>query len=385
MRTPTLLFIIFTLTFAFFLPFSGAQNPDEPAPPSAVTIEVFEVYRWNPTSNVYDSRFNITFNKSIDDDGTLTYNWWGTNAGSCLSPCLLATDLVGSFTPPTGGETGRTNWLYFRSDSSGGTDANWTYYITANKTGQEESIFSCSVNVDLNVNGSFSQCGDTIEAPEGVGLLSQASPTATTFGIVDMRWFLSPDDPDQANGTFDYWPAQGPKPSLMTNYTGATPTVRSEGIQNFSFDVGGNGGKFPFYGKVLARDPLTHQRSDYSCIAFVDAGQQYASSGCGTFSTNLADIAGDEPQCMFTNCTLIAEYIGAEESMVAYLYGAFVLLGIGIMCFLAGGFVVGILGLVLTICLLTAFAIFPVWMLITVFALCLTMVVLKLMPGGASE
>jgi hypothetical protein len=390
MKAPILPFIILLLLSSTFAPFSDAQSVTKPSPPAKLVVEVTEVLKWNPYGEEFQSFWNLTFTKSAEDSGSLKYNlYMGGGVGCTAVPCLISSDIFSAFGASIGSVPSRTNWYWLRSDVSGAANAtsNLTIYLTANNTGVggQESVLSCGVTVDFRVNLSQDQCGDTIAAPAGLGLLSTASPTATTFGIVDMRWFLSTNDPNTTYGEYNYWPAQGAKPSLMTNYTGAIPTSSGNGIQNFSFDVGGNGGKFPFYGKVLARDPLTHQRSDYSCTAFVDASQQYASSGCGSFSTNLADISAGDATFPFMNITETAELMGSDTSVVAYLLGAAVIMGISLMCFVFGGFVIGVLGTVLSIVLIAAFGILPTWILITLFLISVTILVIKMTPGGTNQ
>lgn len=390
MKAPTLLLAIFCIMLTLFSPFSMAQTLQEPSPPASLVVEVHEVLKWNPFGNEYQSFWNLTFTKSAEDDGTLEYNLYMSGGVGCdPTPCLISADIFTAYGANIGNVPDRDNWFWLESDVAGAADApsNLTLYLTANNTGVggDESVFSCGVSVDFRVNLSQDQCGDNIAAPAGVGLLATASPTAATFGIVDMRWFVSANDPDQVNGSYDYWPSQGSKPSLMANYSGANPSPRGSGIMNFSFDVGGDGGKFPFYGKVLARDPLTHQRSEYSCIAFVDASQQYASSGCGTFSTNLADIAAGEATYPFINITETADLMGADTSLVAYLLGAATIMGIAVMCFYYGGFIIGVLGTVLSIVLIAAFGILPVWLLITLFLISVTVLTLKLATTGGDS
>lgn len=386
MKAPTPLFLIFALFIVSFSPNSHAQTLAEPSPPESLTVEIYEVLKWNPFGNEFQSFFNLTFTKSAEDDGTLKYNFYMLGGVGCdIEPCLISADIFSAYGSNIGSIPGYDDWFWLRSDVAGAADApsNLTLYLTANNTAEgEESVFSCGVEVDFRVNLSFAQCGEEIEAPRGVGLLATASPTAETFGLVDMRWYLSEDDPNATNGTFQYWPSIGPKPSLMSNYTGATPTVRQNGMQNFTFDVGGNGGKFPFYGKVMARDPATHRRSDYSCVVYIDAAQQYSSSGCGEFSTSLAEIAAGDPEAPFINLTQTASDLGMTVETAAYIFGAAVILGIAVMCFVFGGFIIGILGTILGIVLIAAFGILPTWLLITLFLIAVSIVVIKLSPGG---
>jgi hypothetical protein len=399
MRPVATLLLLLGLLIALGGPLASAQNQTKPAPPAGMVVEVTRVETWNPDDASFQSWFNVTFPLSPQDpdqiNGDFLYTMWinGVRVGENVNFTGCGGIVCSGPIPQ------RPGWAFWLNDlaASGGIPTAHTINLTAKNASSlnTESLWSCSVTIDLIVNGSHEQCGVNIEPPPGVSLLSL---TRSRFNevdgelfsipaITDIRWHLSPDDTNQTSGEFDYYVYQGPTPGSIINFSGATPQFLSPGLMNFSIETfsSAENARFPLYARVLARDPYTHQRSSFSCTAYVTSGAPFGSGGCGTLSTSLHDVLPETPTFPFANLTQSAEFLGISINMVGGLMGGATLMGLVLAALTTRSMVLANVAGTILMGLLASFSIIPIWVYALTFLASISYVVLKLIPQGGES
>lgn len=364
------------LLLLLLLPSSSAQSETRPAPPERAVLEVYRVEQWDPDSTSYQAWWNLTFQLSSNDpdqvNGALDYNLWfnGTRILSAIS--LQAVP-------------GREGWVYFNNDfaASAGDSGVYSLALTANNTTAEESILSCSLSATFRSNNSYTQCGATISAPPGVSAITTREANETAGAIVQVRWKLSEDDVDQVSGAFDYWLYVGSALGSMYNQT-ITPSLDEAGVLVAEVEYfTAPGASFTNYNKVMARDPLTHQRSDFSCTVFVQAGALYERQACGTLGAPGGGPVAGEPSFPMVDLDGTSAASGISVGILGAMLGVAFVFGLATMGFLMGGIIAGGAATALGIVFLGVTGIMPLWVLILIFLVAVTVIVLFFRSGSS--
>lgn len=434
---PLLLFILLTPTVS-----AAAADP-----PGTLIVDVVGFAQF--PQGAYVARLNVTFELSPDDNQTVPgfgYTMCGFNAP--FGPC---TSLNSSLIPignRTGWAYGGTQTIV-ESCAVGDSCANYpptnlTYNLTA-WNGTTPSTMTCNVTIDFTSvsnyqndpansqaiensgnlystlffpyggNGTgydgrstYHACGKnaTLESPDGLNaiVMTPYGPAITDPSVTYAHWKLSPTETNTSVGNYDYYlfrsssmplnPALVYRGALVKPYANDSSGVRTNAwtqsgcticpVESFDDPNVVN----PLYLRVMARDNVTHQRSDFSCYVLVNQGQQYSASACGSLGLptgieyQFTGTISPTPVFPFMNVNSWSASVGVSAFNGGIILGlVFVAFAAGIGFIVAraiGGLTFGVVGIVGAF----VFGLFPTWLLFVVFGAALAVIVLKSMKGN---
>lgn len=371
------------LLFLLLLPSVGALAP-APVPSLVAEVERVSFYASPPTQ--FEAFVNLTWRLSPDDPdqsvGAFNYSLYSNR--TTYSTGWLPQYNLSRIPIPA-----RPGWVYARVDFADyATEQSFVraYNLTVRaplNAAPNVSTPSCLVSIDAARNGSFSQCGDGIEPPVGVSALvdraasASDSQTNTTF-----RWRPSANDTNQSSPEFDYWLYQGRDPTRLRYYKDP-PTLESPGVLRSTVTSYTTVGEtFPHYAFVVARDPLTHQRSDASCTVHVLGGAMYRAGTCGDIEVPAGGFVGGGPTFPLLDVAATADALDMPEGMLAGVLAATLVLAFACMGWAAGRIVGASVGGLGSLGFATALGLMPLYVLILVFLLSMVLIVFSIKRGG---
>lgn len=426
------------LLFLFCAAPSASASDAYPLPPAAWVIDLTSFNEFSSgASYQWQANFNTSMRLSADDPsqttGTLSYYLYGARTdgspagggAGCATPLFLQIDdstcagFLGVIVNGTGGSpgfaiTGRAPWVWAGSGpgsyaTSGFDDLNLTLYTaTYNVTSSKVGGASCGLAVQWTdgrlvpagmassypttlLQTGHLECGTLNDPPAGVNglVISQyANATCTDVGTApcsttNVSWALSPDDPNQTVGQFEYWTfsrSENQRPDASV-YAGVrtTPVGQAYHLLNLS---GGVGTSDPLYVEVVARDNLTHQRTNFSCTIFVQSGSLYSGGACGALGMPTGGASDGTPSFPGLDLPTLAPELGLTSETLGYIVGALTVLGTLLGGFAFAGKVGGFIGAVLGVGLAALLNLVGLWFVVVLFFAAALAVALKLRGGG---
>lgn len=375
------LFLFLSLLTILF--FAGSALAARPEAPPTVAIDVTAATSWlNAGVPQYSGTVNVTFLLSPDDPdqsaGDPTYTEYVTG----LSPGTL-----------TVSPAARAGWVYYSTSYGPFTDATAivTWNITWNDgSGAEgESAPSCEVTIDFRILGDHDQCDPeslgTPRAPTGLNgiIVEELTPTE---GRTDLRWTVSQDDPDQAQGDFTYVVRfrndDYPEGTYSEN-DDPTDASDADGIRYYMDEYGG-GASFVVTYDVFAKDPRTRLWSGYSCAIMLDQDAIHYQDSCGNLTVPDVTLNPGGPQFPLVNVTAGAEAFGLSTVTFGLILGAGTILAGAALGFATAGPVgAGVMGTV-AVAFAAALNLFPAWAIVVLFLAAVGIAVTFWTRGGSS-
>lgn len=373
------------LLFFFLLPTSMAAAPRGVDALVAESISV--AYQAAPPS-FFDSKLNLTWRLSPDDPdqsvGAFNYTLYDNRT-------LSATGWFPTYNLSRTPVPGRPGWVYNGNLQIASTATDSSYVIGYNMTVQD--VFSASPNVsapsclltfEAAQPGAHTQCGWTIEPPRGVSALVDSLVRLESSQVTDttFRWRLSVNDTDQTNGSFDYWFFYGLSPETMFR-NDETQSVDTPGVRRLTMETSKAAGEaFHEYARFVARDPMTHQRSAYSCTVQVLGGAIYRASTCGDIQVPSGGFVGDGPTFPLINVPEAADTLDLPESVLAGILAAILVFGFISLGWLFAEVVGATVGGVGSVGLAAELGLIPIYTLIVAFLLAMVIIVAYFRRGG---
>lgn len=369
-----LLLLLFALA-----PVASALTPDVVRP---VVAEVTYVETYESAGVQYDADVNLTWKLSANDPDQTTGSFgYRVVIGQGAEPTLWITPASIAAVP------NRAGWVYYVQQLAvgAGTATNFNFTIVANDTAS--SGFSCIVSLTVTTLTNQSQCDSEFAEPEGVSLLTTTRASTDYGANATLRWRVSANDTDQTNGTgLEYWTWIGPAPESMFNYTGNAQSVDSTGVLSKvveQFTV--PDGVVPLYAKVRARDSWTHERSEFSCVVFVENGEPHQGAQCGTLP--MPDGAfGELGNVTFPMADLdvLADMMQTEPWVVGAFLGTVTVFGLALAGLMWAGPVGAAVGGTLGLAFTAALAVLPAWFLVIIVFVSALIIAAGFSRGGGS-
>ena len=394
------IFQIVLLFALLFLP-SALAATIEPVP--AFVVQVASTQTYTTPQGAFSAQNNFTFMLSPSDPdqvtGSLNYTIW-ENDTTANGWTELNCYSVGNCN--RGAIPGRPGWVYILADvgtaafSEGpiqpGEIDTYVFNVTAH-TLTESSVGSCLASVEQRLNGSHGQCGaPQIFAPLGVAATVLSRPSNATSNI-EVRWPLSLNDTNQTQGNFSYrvfYDYSGPAGLNVVNATlGLDPyqagyDLNGTRLFNSSWGLGGS---VQLGFRIRAEDPLTHQWSNVTCTALVNAQNVLESGGCGSLSAYTTSLPSIAPGPTFPMLDIPAQAatMGIDSATLGYLVAG---LFSGILMIL-GYLVAREVGILIAGALSFAFGaalgLVPPWLVVVGFTLSVSIIVIATTKGGRSS
>lgn len=372
----------------------GAATAGTPSPPQAIVREVTAVTFFAFPPGQFSSDSILTWRLSAEDpdqiNGTFTYTVY-VNQTDAPDGWLRVN---ASHLPLAG----RPGWVYTTKTDTGpffgvnqtppqGGIVDYTINMTA-WNGTSESAKSCLVTVRATVVGSHDQCGaPVIRPPNGANALVNVTSNQTRGGNIDIRWGLSPDDPNNQTGNFTYEVYQSTSVNgAATPFTsvGVDPVTGADanGVRYFNQAHSSGTASFVASFKIIAKDPLTRQWANFSCVATVNSQNLYESNGCGSLSTLPAPSIAGGPQFPLLDVAAFATQTGLSLDLVGWL-----LSGVFLLCVTISGFRVAegagaLIGASLGFVAVVIMGLMPLWITVVVFMAAVTVLVFTMRGGG---
>lgn len=366
------------LLILLFVPFSSATNPDVV---ESVSAEVTLRELYGGPLDLFDVDINVTWQLSANDPDQVNGDWgYRFVYGEGEEPSLWL-----DVTPVP--ITDRSGWVSAVLQVAGSGVGTYNITVVANDTAAEPadaaaSELSCVMEIDAR-DDMHAECGTGIEAPPGVSAIVVAEATADYGANTTVRWALSEDDPNQTAGDYDYWVYSGEALDAMFNRSDITISQDSDGVLRATLeDFTAPAGTFPQYVKVMARDPLTYQRSDFSCVVFVQGGEIYERQACGVLGSPSGGFSSGDATFPFVDISDVAAESGMTESIVGAMLGGTAVLGFALMGFKGAGVVGGFVAGILTLAFVAVLSILPSYVLVVVFLAALAIVVFAFRGRG---
>lgn len=375
---------------------SAAATHGAPAPPPTLVVEVLttQSYVTPGIGENWQATVALNFRWSPDDPDQTSGAWQYFVWINGVDPISPDTDAA---------LAGRPGWGTINLGTLGGSGGTsvWTFSVAVNDTtpGQlDAETMSCEVTVDLRAIGfnepaSHAQCGEpVIGAPPGFSVvvtdaIGESQTGAMQSGSVELRWRLSEDDPNQLNGSFEYMLFQGldPELPLVEGFLTLDPFGAGDGsgIRFYDFDYQGTAPS-QFQYAVKARDNVTRQRSDFSCVLVVDDGVIFDQYACGTLGVPGVGIAPGTPTFPLVDVPQAATDLGLSQDALGLGLGAGLVLVAGVGGVVFAGVIGGITGTTLGAVVGTALGLIPLWGLAVAFLAAVGVIVLILTRGGGA-
>lgn len=363
---------------------SGPAGAATAVAPDTVVLNVDRVVFYETGGgDQYQSFSTVNWRLSANDpdqvNGSWDYRIHLSNDGGNLS-----------FIPAPAPIVGRPGWVSaFLEFIEPVENASKRVSVSANDTGDPQgwSGYSCGFNVELDVNRTHYQCGAIIEPPTGVSGLVVAPFTETTpGGEVLIRVGLSPDDPDQEQGDFEYWIGTSKFPYNATFSLDEDPTGAedADGVRNYTrvAPTMPAGTSYKLYVKAQARDPLTLEHSQYSCMIDFQEGIQFDGASCGSLGRPNVGPAPGEPAYPFVDLPMLEDAVGFDADILHGMLAAMTVLGVAFVGYAAasgpGAVAAGVIGIGFVV----ALGLFPVWAVVVLFMVAVGVIVFKFKGGG---
>lgn len=392
--------LLFLLTLLFLLPTAAATH--EP-PASFVTRSL--------NNNGYQPQFfNITYPlSSTDPDQVNGTFWYWLYVDGVPQQNITAHTAIPE----------RAGWVYnvvFLTIADEQVHR-WNIVVN-NSTDGHLSPPSCPLPVDTFLGSgeghsdnfaNFNQveCGRRILSPPGFSAVVSRQITEDLNGTTDLLWRLSPSDPNQTVGSYDYRITRDPHGFAddYTQYLDPTDGDDGDGYRGNTTSYAGVTGQTVLTRyDIQARDPYTHQRAfacEINTTLLIEAynstfnhtfglptrlnvvdGQLFAYDYCGSIAPPTGGVADGTPSVPFPGISVPA---WASSMGLTTGAGALLLAGILLLVLIVGGYLVAdvigaALGGIMGLPIIAVLSLIPLWFIILLFAAFAAVVVLRL-PG----